>query len=380
MIYQLNFDLNAFLEEFWQKKPVLIKKGFVDFKDPLTSNELAGLAMEDDVDSRLITNKNNEWRVTHGPFKQFDDFPENYAQLVVQAANHWHGEVQALAEAFDQLPRWLFEDVMACFSQCMGGVGPHIDQYDVFIIQGTGRRCWRVGNTGSYTETNLHTGLRQIERFEAILDEEVTAGDILYIPAGFPHAGESLEASLSYSIGFRSPSSQELLSNFADYAIAQDMGGSRYINTTLQARTDPSAIYQDEYECLMALLTSLFTNNKSKKKWLGEYLSQSRHELDIIESDRPWQQSDIAQLLEEGASLYKVAGLRTLYYPEEPRQLYINGEAFFLSSDDEKFAARKLCNYQVINGSNLGGITQDSDFLAVLTQWVNQGYWYFKGY
>ena len=378
-MYQFNFDLNTFLAEFWQKRPALIKSGFADFQDPVSPDEMAGLAMEEEVDSRLVTNKDNRWQVKHGPFDSFDDFPESCAQLIIQAANHWHGEVHTLARAFNAFPKWLFDDVMVCFSQPMGGVGPHIDQYDVFIIQGAGRRRWRVGDKGNYKEANLHTGLRQIESFDAIIDEEVTAGDILYIPAGFPHEGESLDASLSYSVGFRSPKSQELLSNFADYVISQDMGDSHYFDEGMQARLESSAIYRDEYQRLMAMMESLLSDEKSKQKWLGEYLSQSRHELDILEPDEPWQQSDISQLLSEGAVLNKVAGLRTFYYPEAPERLHINGETFSVPEHCQQVAVA-MCSAEAINADVLGDAMNDRVFLAVLTQLINQGYWYFEGY
>ena len=279
-MFSFNFNINAFLTDYWQKQPTVIKNGFADFNDPISPDELAGLAMEDEVDSRLVHNANNQWQVAHGPFEDFDNLTETHAQLIVQAANHWHSGCQTLAEPFGVFPRWLMDDVMVCFSLPQGGVGPHIDQYDVFIIQGMGKRRWRVGNKGNYNEANLHTGLRQIEGFKAIIDEELIAGDILYIPAGFPHEGQSLDTSLSYSVGFRSPKSQELLSSFADFVISQDMGDSHYHNPEMPARNEPSAIYKGEYEALVIMMENLLKDETIKQQWLGEYLSQSRHEMD----------------------------------------------------------------------------------------------------
>lgn len=199
-MYQLNFDFDAFLKTYWQKKPTVIRKGFDNFEDALTPDELAGLAMEEEVDSRLVIQKDGQWLVSHGPFDSFDELPDTGSQLIVQASNHWHPGPQALAEPFRILPGWLFDDVMICYSLPGGGVGPHIDQYDVFIIQGSGRRHWRVGDLGNYEEANLHTGLRQITGFDAIIDTVLEPGDILYIPPGFPHEGTSLEESMSFSV------------------------------------------------------------------------------------------------------------------------------------------------------------------------------------
>ncbi|MCK8349854.1 cupin domain-containing protein, partial [Erwinia amylovora] len=102
--------------------------------------------------------------------------------------------------------------------------GPHFDQYDVFIIQGTGRRRWRVGEKLEMKQHCPHPYLLQVEPFDAIIDEEMEPGDILYIPPGFPHEGYSLENAITYSVGFRAPSGRELISGFADYVLARELG------------------------------------------------------------------------------------------------------------------------------------------------------------
>ncbi|MGL5334607.1 MAG: cupin domain-containing protein, partial [Enterovibrio sp.] len=178
--YQFNFDFDEFLANNWHKKPVIIRQGFANFADPITPDEVAGLAMEEEIDSRFVENAGGNWRAQHGPFASFDDFPDTHSQLIVQAANHWHPGVKMLAKPFEKLPNWLLDDVMICLSMPEGGVGPHIDQYDVFIIQGMGKRRWRVGPKGDYEEANLQSGLRQITGFEPIIDEILYPGDILY--------------------------------------------------------------------------------------------------------------------------------------------------------------------------------------------------------
>ena len=375
-MYQFNFDVDTFLTESWQKRPRLIKGGFDNFRDPISSDELAGLAMEEAIDSRLILNKDQQWQVSHGPFDHFDHFPDRHAQLIVQAANHWHSEVQKLATPFQLFPKWLMDDVMVCFSQPEGGVGPHIDQYDVFIIQGMGKRHWRVGEKGSYQEANLETGLRQITGFDTAMDITMTAGDILYIPAGFPHEGEAIEASLSYSVGFRSPNARELLSHFADFVINNDLGGDHYHDTEMTQRSEPSAIYPDEYQRLTTMMQRLLDDESSKKQWLGAYLSQSRHELDIVEPEQRWQASDIQQLLSNGALLNKVSGLRTLYYPETPLLFYVNGDTFHAPQGCQPIVFT-LCNEDTINFDTLDEHVNSRDLMQLLTQLINAGYWYF---
>ena len=202
-MYQLNFDMAQFLAGYWHKKPTVIKQGFVDFVDPISPDELAGLAMEEEIDSRFVSNKGGQWKAKHGPLPEslFETLDESHWQLIVQACNHWHLGAAELVEPFKQLPQWLFDDLMVCFSAPEGGVGPHIDQYNVFIIQGSGKRRWRVGDMdkGQYKESIQGGALRQIEGFDAIIDEVLQPGDILltytggymsnlFLPGSFKHA------------------------------------------------------------------------------------------------------------------------------------------------------------------------------------------------
>ncbi|MDK1271116.1 cupin domain-containing protein, partial [Cronobacter sakazakii] len=139
MAYQLNLNSPEFLETYWQKKPVVLKQAFANFIDPITPDELAGLAMEPEVDSRLVSHKNGKWHASHGPFEHFDGLGETGWSLLAQAVNHWHAPSAELVRPFRVLPDWRLDDLMISYSVPGGGVGPHIDQYDVFIIQGMGR-------------------------------------------------------------------------------------------------------------------------------------------------------------------------------------------------------------------------------------------------
>ena len=123
----------------------MIKQGFSNFQDPLDANELAGLAMEDSIESRIVTNHNNEWQSYRGPFEDFEQLTEQHSTLLVQAVDHWHNDAAQLLEPFRFIPNWRIDDLMISYSTPGGGVGPHLDQYDVFIIQGEGKRHWRVG-------------------------------------------------------------------------------------------------------------------------------------------------------------------------------------------------------------------------------------------
>lgn len=379
---QLSFSLDQFLSQYWQKKPVVIRGGFADFVDPISPDELAGLTMEEEIDSRFVSNLDGQWSAEHGPFdeEKLTQLGDSHWQLIVQAANHWHPGAAQLVEPFKAMPQWLFDDVMVCYSAPGGGVGPHIDQYDVFIIQGQGKRRWRVGalDEGQYQEQCRTDALRQIEGFDAVIDDVLEPGDIIYIPPGYPHEGQTLEASMSYSVGFRSPKEQELLSNFADYVLAHDMGDAHLHNPELQARQAHGAIGQTDLAQLDTMLNAALRSPETVRHFMGCMLSQSRHQLDVVEPEEPYLEEQIQSNLYAGDALYKVSGLRALYHENEPLTAFINGEVFHVT-DDQAPLLQHLCNEDSVTLDDLES-HQSLETFQLLTQLVNKGFWYFPEY
>ncbi len=377
-MYQLSFSLSEFLTHYWQKKPTIIKGGFNNFQDPISPEELAGLTMEEEVDSRFVSNIDNEWIAQHGPFSEekFASLGESNWSFIVQAANHWHPEAALLVEPFKTMPNWLFDDLMISYSVEGGGVGPHIDQYDVFIIQGMGKRHWRVGakDTGQYVETCRASALKQIESFDAIIDEVIEPGDILYIPPGFPHDGYALEPSMSYSIGFRSPKEQELISNFADYVLAHDIGDVHLHKPDLTTQQHFGEISTNHLDVLTTMLKSSLNDKDRVNDFMGCLLSQSRHHLNIVVPEPLWETEDIAHHLLSKQYIEKVSGLRALYHQNDNRKLYINGEVFEVSPAQRSLISA-LCNMETLHIDSLqDGINTAS--IALLKELINKGYWY----
>ncbi|WP_315707472.1 cupin domain-containing protein [Brenneria uluponensis] len=371
MDYQLNLDWQDFLARYWQKCPVIIKGGFSPFLDPITPDELAGLALENEIDSRLVSHQDGRWDVSHGPFESYDHLGETNWSLLVQAVDHWHEPSSALMSPFRKLPDWRIDDLMISFAVPGGGVGPHIDQYDVFIIQGTGRRRWRVGDKMPMKQHCPHPDLLQVGPFDAIIDEETLPGDILYIPPGFPHEGYSLENSLNYSVGFRAPNARELISGFADYVLAHELGNYRYSDPDIQTREHPATILPQELDVLQQMMLDLVQQKDSFQQWFGEFISQSRHELDLAPPEPPYQAGEIYDLMQQGDSLRRLGGLRVLWLGES---CFVNGEEFRSPHQD---ALSALAQHSVIDMTMLNGALDDPSFLAQLTVLINNGYWYF---
>lgn len=372
MDYNINLNWPDFIERYWQKRPVVLKRGFAQFIDPISPDELAGLAMEDEVDSRLVSHLDGKWQVSHGPFESYDHLGESNWSLLVQAVNNWHEPTSALMRPFRALPDWRTDDVMISFSVPGGGVGPHLDQYDVFIIQGTGRRRWRVGEKTPMKQHCPHPDLLQVDPFEAIIDEEMEPGDILYIPPGFPHEGYSLENSMNYSVGYRAPSGRELISGFADYVLQRELGSLRYTDPDVPSREHPADVLPQELDGLRQMMLDLINQPEHFNEWIGEFITQSRHELDVTSPEPPYQPDEIYDALKQGDKLVRLGGLRVLRIAGE---VFVNGERI---NSPHRPALDALANHMVLNENAFGDALEDPSFLAMLAALVNSGYWFFE--
>ncbi|WP_115720599.1 ribosomal protein uL16 3-hydroxylase [Gallaecimonas mangrovi] len=362
--------IQGFLTEYWQKKPCLIKGGIQAFEDPLDANDLAGLAMEAEIESRLVVKNGDKWDVQHGPFENFPTSETDWT-LLVQAVDHWFEQSQDLMSLFDFMPRWRIDDLMISFSVPGGGVGAHLDQYDVFIIQGEGRRRWRVGDKQPLKTLTPHPSLLQVEPFtEALIDEEMQPGDILYIPPGFPHEGYAIEPSLNYSVGFRAPSGRDLLSSFADLAIDKELYNHRYSDPDLRPREHNGEITLAELTRLKSNLTQIFNDDATLQRFFGQYLSEAKHELDLAPAEPAYQQEEVQQLLHEKAPLHRLAGAKALYLAGISDTLFVDGEAYDLPQQ----AVQALADSSAADVSVLAA---HPDALAVLTDLINKGYFYF---
>ncbi len=379
-MYQLKINElseQAFLNQYWQKKPLLIKGGFSDFKDPLDANELAGLAMEDSIESRIITNHNQQWQSHQGPFEDFEILTDEHATLLVQAVDHWHPEAAQLLEPFRFIPNWRIDDLMISYSTPGGGVGPHLDQYDVFIIQGEGKRHWRVGlPDASLKQFAQNKSLLQVEAFTAVIDCVLEPGDILYIPPGCPHEGYAIENALNYSVGFRAPNQQDLLSSFADHIIDIESGQKRYTDHTLTLRDSKGELTQSEVDKVKTLMQALIENDSLFKNWLGNTLSQPKHDMDLAPEETPFSSAEIMQQLESDMTFERLGGTRAIYqYMESELLLSVNGENYPLPLSDLK-AVKQLTDFIEFDTNTLNSTTPSLDFIETFTTLVNEGIWF----
>lgn len=217
---RFDIDVQWFLSKHWQKKPLLIRSALPNFEAPISPEELAGLAMEAQVDSRIVSRQGKQWQLTQGPFS--DDSFERAGEwtLLVQRVDEWFPEVAALRGCVDFIPSWRMDDVMVSYATDGAGVGPHFDQYDVFLLQGTGKRHWKVGPRCDHTTPVIESGgLKLIEEFESSQTFVLEPGDVLYVPPGFAHWGSAVGESMTFSLGFRATRMTDLVARLSDNVI-----------------------------------------------------------------------------------------------------------------------------------------------------------------
>jgi 50S ribosomal protein L16 3-hydroxylase len=369
-----------FLAQYWQKKPLLIKNAFENFQDTITADELAGLAMEAEIESRIVSvDGNNNWQVNHGPFDDFSSFGEDKWTLLVQAVNNWSRPTHELIKPFEFIPRWRIDDVMVSFSTPNGGVGAHLDQYDVFIIQGSGKRRWQVGAPDPSLATLLpHPDLKQVASFQPIIDEITESGDLLYIPPNHPHLGESIENSVNFSIGFQAPSSQDLWSSFADKLIDQNIGEQRFADPGRTICHNPLVISKQDRQSIKEFMLKQCHQDEFFDQFIGQFLTQSHHALEVLIPMTEIDDEKLEDILSEpDINFMPVSGLKSAIIEENDGVLFLNGEHFQLES--ESLALGKLlATQQPLTTVQLKSFTSCLKNTHLLTSVLNKGYWYIE--
>ena len=369
-----------FLAEYWQKKPLLIKQAFKNFEDTIPADELAGLAMEAEIESRIVSVDNKgDWQVDHGPFEDFSQYGEENWTLLVQAVNNWSRPTNSLLQPFAFIPRWRIDDVMVSFSTPNGGVGPHLDQYDVFIIQGSGKRRWQVGAPNKALSTLLpHPDLKQISAFEPLIDEITEAGDLLYIPPNHPHNGVSIENSVNFSIGFQAPSSQELWSSFADKLIDNNLGELRFSDTARKVTDSSTLISKADQQQLKAFMLEQLEDTALFEQFIGQYLTQSHHALELLMPVNEIDADKLADILSEPEILFMpVSGLKAAITSEAEITLFLNGDSFPIDKQSLPLA-ELLAEQSPLTTNQVKNFNSCLKNTQLLTNVLNKGYWYIE--
>jgi len=366
MIHLNKINISAFLNEYWQKKPLVIRGALPDFETPVSAEELAGLSLEEEVESRIvIQNGEKDYQLLKGPFDEstYESLPEENWTLLIQGMDRLVPEVTDILNDFDFLPRWRIDDIMISYATKGGNVGPHFDHYDVFLLQAAGKRNWKL-TSQDCREDNYIQGvdLRLMETFTVEEDYVFEKGDVLYIPPKWGHHGVALDDEcMTYSIGYRTYRGQELWDSFGDHLSEMGSFKELFMDPTWQADLNPGEITDESADQAQQLLTSVLQDKALMKTWFGRFATQldqvAAQQLPepLSEEETP-DIEDFMGALQVEPGLIKDPVCRFAYaIIESETKLYINGAIWETFGASEKFIA------QLANQSFL---TQEAIMLA----------------
>ncbi|MEX0747500.1 MAG: cupin domain-containing protein [Rhodothermales bacterium] len=368
-----------FLREYWQKKPLLIRGALPGFTSPVTPEELANLACEEEVESRLILERGGDypWQLRHGPFEE-DDFPalpETHWSLLVQEVDRWVPEVADLLDRFSFIPNWRIDDVMVSYAPDAGSVGAHVDNYDVFLLQGLGRREWRIG-TSPIDEEDLVPDLdvSMLSEFEPDATWILEPGDMLYLPPRLPHHGIAIGDCMTFSIGFRAPSREEVLAGFINQVLEEIDPLERYSDGDLKPQDEPGLISRSSLDTIRAFISDSIREEEIDT-WFGRFVTEPKRADLVHTSERDWTGRELAQSVGAGASLERVAPKRMAFIRHDSGEvsLFAQGEEYLLDPD-LAYAAPLLCGSDRLTAETLHDQLRDRDFSELLADLVNSGH------
>ena len=369
----------TFMEEYWQKKPLLIRQAFPNFESPITADELAGLACEEEVNSRIVMEKDGEhpWFPIFGPMSDeiYSSMPESHWTLVVNDLEKYLPELSWIVDRFRFIPEWRLDDLMISYAADHGSVGPHIDLYDVFILQGQGQRRWQI-NTQNVADGNQvkDTPLRIQKEFQAEEEWIVEPGDMLYMPPGVSHHGVSLGESLSYSIGFRATSHADLINEFISHITQNLPPKLTYRDPDQRIQEHSNEIKQDALERVTEIFKQyLKPDHPELQRWFGCYMSDTKTSVTTEPEEEINSIEELKELINTCALSRHPASRFAFAQNPDSTLLFIDGEDYEVNPD----FAKALCKQRQIDLDELITIA-DKDELQLMVDLYNEGKVYFE--
>jgi 50S ribosomal protein L16 3-hydroxylase len=344
-----------FLERHWQRAPIMLRAALPGFRSPISPDELAGLACEEDVESRLVQGSvDSDWRLEHGPFDagRFAELPERDWTLLVQDVDKWVPELAPLLEPFRFIPDWRIDDIMISYAAPGGSVGPHTDQYDVFLLQAQGRRRWQWSESFD-PALRTDADLKILQRFSPERELIAEPGDILYLPPNVAHFGVALDEALTFSIGFRAPDQRELVLAMGDELIRRSDPALRFKDAGRLVAESPSRLEETDLAQLRQLVRNgLSLSDADLDACLGRYLTRSKPHLEV--EPEAQDAGQVRARLSSGAKLVRRAAARFAHYVRGDRLwLFVDGNQYELEPRHLTWIEAMLAG-QAIDQSALG--------------------------
>jgi 50S ribosomal protein L16 3-hydroxylase len=355
-----------FLRKHWQKKPLLIRGAIPDIQAPLTPEALFQLAAREDVESRLITNFRRQWKMQHGPFPALPSTAQKNWTLLVQGVNLHDDQADQLLHQFRFIPDSRLDDLMISYATDGGGVGAHVDSYDVFLLQVHGQRRWRIS---AQQDLSLREGLplKILKQFTPEQEFILNPGDMLYLPPQYAHEGIAVGQCMTCSIGFRAPAWQELGEAFLSFMADSIELPGRYCDPGLRPARQPAAISDPMMDAVTRVLQKLNSTTADREIFLGEYLSEPKPSVRFDPLTRPQSFLQFRKTVgRDGLRLHRKT--RMLH---RGAHIFINGESYAPNAADRAILKR-LADHRQLDPTPLAGAS--TDLLDSLHQWYRDGW------
>lgn len=354
-----------FLKDYWQKKPLLIRSAFPDFSGIVTKTELMSLACSDDVQARLVSYARGQWQVLQGPIHKRDlAKPKGAWTLLVQNINHFFSDAQVLLKKFNFIPHARLDDLMVSYAPDGGGVGPHFDSYDVFLLQGTGQRLWQIAKQKDKSLVP-DAPLRILKNFKAQEEWLLSPGDMLYLPPLYAHNGIAVGDCMTYSIGFRAPTHQELINEFLIYLQDHLEIGGIYTDPNLKMATHPAHISDEMVSKVAAVLKKIRFGKREIKNFLGAYLTEPKAHLFFDPPTSPLHKKHFLQSVKNSG--VELAFKSQMLFNDE--SIFINGEVLPFYSAGKSFLQKLADEREIKPDAKIDNKTAD-----ILYEWYLNGY------
>ena len=344
-----------FLENYWQQQPLVVRQAFPGFESPISADELAGLSCEPDVNSRIVIEKGGKhpWQTLYGPMDEavFQDLPATHWSLLVNDVEKHLPQLVWIVDQFRFIPEWCVDDLMISYAPEGGSVGPHLDQYDVFILQAQGHRRWQVHNR-TVAEDNQMAGteLRIQKEFEAEQEWLLAPGDLIYIPPGVSHYGVATDECLSFSIGFRAATHAEMLQDFVEY-ISRDLPAeATFRDPGLTVQQYANEITKATIDTVREILKDyLRPDHPELPRWFGHFISDTKAD---VTPGTEQTVTDFSHLVATHRVLARHPASRYAFSRRGSRALlFIDGDDF----DVSKGFAEALCAHRELELQSLAG-------------------------
>jgi len=358
--------VHTFLRDYWQKQPLIIRQALPQFKGLLDPQQLIALACDQDAQARVVTQKRGQWQLHQAPFEaeDFDSPAKTKWTVLLQGLNHYLPEGEELLKQFSFIPHARLDDLMVSYAPRGGGVGPHFDAYDVFLLQGKGHRRWQISTQADRT---LIEGapLRILKDFKVEQEWVLAPGDMLYLPPHCAHNGIAEDDCMTYSIGFRTPAYQELAEQFLVYLQDRICVDGMYADPDLKTQRHPSEISADMLDQAEHAIRQMQWGRREIAGFLGCYLSEPKPHIFFDAPEKPLGIARFGKALQtRGVSL----DLKTQMLCRDGT-IFINGEAHTVTGDAYR-ALRELADARQLHAS--AGVP--SQALGLLYRWYTDGF------